>query len=189
MNRPTWATIVGILAIVFGGFGVLGGAQEMAMPSMLEMQKEMMTNFGQENTVNGEKAPNITLEVEKDGEKQSIEVSNVFKSMGKHFEFPDWYKSWAVAFGLVSMLLSALYFLSGIFLLMIKKYAINVFYGAIGASMLWAIMQSVIYYKTGSGMLMAQIPMFVASVIIDIVLLVVVLVGAKEAFVESNDLG
>jgi len=45
MKRPTWATIVGILGIVFGCFGILGGGQSVFMPKMMEMQKEMLEAF------------------------------------------------------------------------------------------------------------------------------------------------
>jgi len=68
MKRPTWATIAGVLAIIFGIFGVFGGAQEMAMPSMLEMQKEMMGNLSKGKTPEGEPTPKISIEIEDDGE-------------------------------------------------------------------------------------------------------------------------
>ena len=42
MNRPTWATVVGVLWIPFGAFGILGGGQEMVMPKLMKMQGELM---------------------------------------------------------------------------------------------------------------------------------------------------
>ena len=45
MNRPTWATVVGIMGIVFGCFGILGGGQLMVMPKMMEMQEQMWSGI------------------------------------------------------------------------------------------------------------------------------------------------
>lgn len=182
MKRPTWATIVGVLAIIFGVFGVFGGAQEVAMPSILEMQKEMMTHFSEGKTPDGKDVPKMSWEIENNGENQKIDMSSMFEGIQEQFQVPEWYKSWAMVIGLISMGVAALYLLSGIFLLMTKQFAVKIFYIAIGVSISWAILQAVIYSQVGSGMLMTQIPGFIASVVIDIILLVVVLVGGKEAF-------
>ena len=191
MKRPSWATTIGILGIIFGILGVSGGAQEMAMPSMFEMQKDMMTSLSEGTDSKGEDIPKVSWEIEKDGEIQKIKMAEMFENLQEQFQLPEWYKSWAAAIGGISMLAAALYLLSGIFLLMTKPIAITLFYTAIGVSITWAIIQATLYTQAGSGMLMAQIPGFMASIVIDIVLLVVVLAGNKEAFhivAEENNI-
>ncbi len=189
MKRPTWATIVGVLAIIFGGFGVLAGAQKMVMPSMIEMQKEMMANMGAVTISDDDSSSKIIWKIETEGapgEAKVIEMSNVFESMEKELNIPDWYRTWAFAIGFVSLVLAALYFLSGVFLLMTKKYAIKFFYYVVCGSICWAIIQSVIYSQSESGFLFAHIPMAVAGIVMDVMLLVVVLAGGKDAFYSEN---
>ncbi|WP_444897051.1 hypothetical protein [Microbulbifer sp. SSSA005] len=183
MKRPTWATVVGVLAIIFGILGVLAGVQEIAIPSMIEMQKEMMTSFSEGKTPDGKSVPEMSWEIKKDGEKQKTDMSQMFEGIEEQFEHPEWYKSWAAVLGLISLVVAALYLLSGILLLMAKQFSIRIFYVAIGVSVIWAIVQAIIYSQADSSMLMAaQIPSSISSVVIDIILLVVVFIGSKEAF-------
>ena len=183
MKRPTWATIVGVLAIIFGLSSITGGAQEMALPSMLEFQKEMMANFGQIS--NEEIASQSIPGSEQNEGKQTADFSLAIEGMQEMLVIPEWFKTWAIIFGLVSMVVGAIYLLSGIFLLMTKPFAITVFYLAIGISILWAIVQAIVYSQSSNMMLMAQTPASIASIVIDIILVVVVLVGSKEAFVAQ----
>jgi len=187
MKRPTWATIVGVLAIIFGIIGVFGGAQEMAMPSMVEMQKQMMTSLSQGKTPDGETAPKMTLEMEKDGNVERVEMSQLFEAMEDKFKIPDWYESWAIVFGIVSMIVAGLYLLAGIFLLMTKQSAIKVFYIAIALSVAWAVFEAAFFSRMGSAILMAKIPGSIASIVIDVILVFVVFIGSKEAFVERGE--
>ncbi|WP_020405389.1 hypothetical protein [Hahella ganghwensis] len=180
MNKPTWVTVIGILMIIFGGLGILGAAQEIAMPVMMDMHKEMMTAFGQGE--DGAGVPKISWEIEQDGEKQTLDMSQFYDAMQEQLQFPDWYKSWGMLMGLVSMAIGALYLLSGIFLLMTKSFAVNTIYLALGLSILWAIIQGVLFLGTDSGLLLAQVPAFLASIVIDIILLIVVLTGSKDVF-------
>jgi len=48
VKKPTWVTVIGVLGIIFGCFGILGGGQEIAMPKMMKMQKEMLTAMEQQ---------------------------------------------------------------------------------------------------------------------------------------------
>ena len=44
-KRPTWATVVGILGIVFSSFGILGAGQIIMTPKIMEFQKQMITTM------------------------------------------------------------------------------------------------------------------------------------------------
>lgn len=173
MKRPVWATVIGILTIIFGIFGILGGAQEIAMPSMLEMQKEMIQGMSE----TGEEAGS---DIESEG--SAPDLSKMVESIEEQFQIPDWYSDLAMLFGIVSMLVAAAYLIAGVFLLMVKPFAIKAMFVALGVSIVWAVVQSFIYMQTASMMLMAQIPTSIASIVIDIVFIIVVVVGSKEAF-------
>lgn len=178
MKRPTWATVIGIITIVFGVFGILGGAQHMMMPTMLEMQQSMMREF-----------KNIEIPAEgKTGEnaeqfrKHQEQTQRIFETFEKHMEVPAWYKTWSVVIGIVSMLVAGVYLLSGVFLLMTKPYAIRIFYAAMGLSMTWGLARAIILMQSDTLMLMSMLPLAVAGIVIDLVLLIAVLAGDKEAF-------
>jgi len=189
VKRPTWATVVGVLAIIFGIFGVFGGAYDLLMPKMLEMQSEMLSTLSEGQTSDGTAAPEVKMELEVDGQKQQMDMTRMFEQMGdmhEHLQLPDWYKQWNTVFAFISMAIAGLYMLSGIFLLMTKRYAAKVFYIAIFLSIVWAVVQSVAYFRTGNTMLMAMMSGSAVSLVIDVVLGIVVLVGSKEAFRGSS---
>lgn len=162
LKRPTWVTIVGVLAIIFGLIGVATSAQEMLMPSMMEMQKDMMANIGS-------------------GSNQA-QMTQMFESMQEQFKVPDWYKTAAPIMGGISMLISGAYLLAGAILLMMKTFAVKMFYCTIAISILWAAVQIPIFSQSESAMLMMQVPVSVISIVIDVVLLLIVLLGKKSTF-------
>lgn len=180
MERPTWATVIGILLIIFGIFGIMSGAQKIAMPAMLEMQAEFAKAF-EETT-----GPKITIEGESEGESSTIDMGGMFKALGEQFKMPDWFKAWSPVIGSISIFIAALFLLAGIFLLMLKPFAVKLTYIALGLSIAWALFQIVIFSFTGSIMMMAMSSGAVMSAVIDLVLLIVVLTGSKEAFELIN---
>ena len=184
MKRPTWATVVGILALIFGIFGVLAGAQEMAIPSMLELQEKFMEDLAQSSE---NASPNASITIEDDGKTQTMHMAPMFEHFKESFQIPDWYASWVVVIGLVSMIISAIYALSGMFLLMVKTFAIRFFYTSITISIIWAIVQILFYSQAASGFLLAQIPASIFSIVIDVILLITVLSGNKDAFQVRNE--
>ena len=119
MKRPTWATVVGILGIVFSCLGFLGAGQEIMMPKILKFQKEMFSHIEE----------NIQKQSDEARERMSSENGNrsniafpteMFKFMGKMWEFPEWYGKWIVIFGVIKLFLCGLYLFASIRLLQIK---------------------------------------------------------------------
>ncbi|MEM7363870.1 MAG: hypothetical protein AAF525_07580 [Pseudomonadota bacterium] len=169
MKRPTWATIVGVLTIIFGLFGILGGAQEIAMPYVLDMQSEMLEAMKESQVKSSENDENM----------DPMAMADVMESM---LNYPEWMRVWFPISGIISIVISAAYFLNGVFLLMVKPFAIRFFYLTVGLSVAWAVVSSAVMMIGGSAMLLAQIPWQIGSVAIDTVLLVVVAVGNKEGY-------
>jgi hypothetical protein len=123
MKRPTWVTVIGIFAIIFGGVGFL---LDVAMVVILGI---------------------FSL-----GVKGQLEIWLPFFSL-------------ATVTGIVSMLIAGIYFLSGIFLMMMEPFAIKFFYITIFLSILWAMIQ-----------------VNLTSVIINVILLIIVVTSDKTAF-------
>jgi hypothetical protein len=170
MNRPGWATVVGIIGIILGCFGILGGGQTMLMPRMMEMQKGMFTAMQEaaekEGATNAQEAP----------------PKEVFAFMEQMWETPDWFDTYCVVAGIVGVCVSGFYIFASIRLLQIKPTAVRLLYGAIGLAIGLAIVKAVAAMATMSfvGMSMAMGGMF--GLVINVVLLVVVITGNKEAF-------
>lgn len=187
MQRPTWATVIGILAIIFGSFGVLGGGQEMIMPQMLKFQKGMFSTIGEQMEKElsrelrraEEKGDTRALEKKRDDQEMAREMMGMFESM---WDLPQWFAGFSVGTGVLKILISALYLLAGIWLLQVKPVAIKLFYWAAGASIALALLKGVALLTTGSffGMLMLAGGVF--SAVIDVVLIIVVATADKEAF-------
>jgi len=135
MKRPNWATLVGILGVIFGCFGLLGAGQEMLMPKMLEMQKEVFIEI-QKSTDN---AKNIS----KQNNPFPVEI---FKSMQKMWDVPEWFGTYSIVSGVFKFLVSSLYLLSGILLLLLKPSAIKLFYFAAGACILLFLIKGIIAF-------------------------------------------
>jgi hypothetical protein len=167
MKRPTWATVVGVLGIIFGCLGIIGAGQEIFMPKIMQAQKEMFSKI--EETV-AKQQPN----------KQSVEI---FKTMEKMWEVPTWFGQWSMFTGIAKALISAMYLLASIWLLMIKSVSIRLFYLAAGLSCVLGIIKCVVAFSALSsfiGIAMAAGSTF--GSLIDIVLIIAVATGDKSAF-------
>ncbi len=167
MKRPTWVTVVGVLGIIFGCLGIIGAGQEIFMPKIMQIQKEMFSKM--EETA-AKQQPN----------KPSVEM---LKSIQKMWEMPDWFGRWSMFTGIARALISAIYLLASIWLLMIKPVSIRLFYLAAGSSCVLGIIKGVVAFSALSyfiGIAMASGSTF--GSLIDIVLIIVVATGDKSAF-------
>lgn len=165
-KRPTWVTIIAILCILFGCYGIIAGAQETVLPKMLDMQKEAMSSLFSE----GGNLP-----------EQQKKILNQLTEM---WNYPDWFPAWSVVSGVLKILVSIAYLIAGILLLQLKHYAVRVFYWAAGCSIAVALFKAIIYVAAMSfaGIIMAGI----FGWIIDIVLIVIVATSNKSAFYSEH---
>ena len=186
MKRPTWVTVVGVLGIIFACLGILGAGQEMIMPKMMKMQKEMFTDFGEM----------IEAEMEKERAKQSFNGEqppggdefpmDFFDSILNMFDFPEWYGTWSIIAGILKLIVCAFFLLASIQLLQLKPSSIHLFYGAAGASITLAVFKGAIALSAGSFIAMAMMVGGVFGIIIDIILIIVVVTGDKAAFYRQQ---
>ena len=170
MNRPAWATVVGIIGIILGCFGILGGGQTMMMPQVVEMQKEMFTTMQEaaekQGAANAQEAP----------------PEEMFAFMERMWATPDWYGTFCVVAGIVAVCVSGFYIFASIRLLQTKPEAIRLFYVAIGLAIGMAIVKAVGAMATMTFMGMSMAMGGVFGLVINVVLLIVVITGDKEAF-------
>ena len=185
MKRPTWATVVGILGIVFSCLGFLGAGQEIMMPKILKFQKEMFSHI-EENIQKQSDEARERMSSENENRSNVDFPTEMFKFMGKMWEFPEWYGKWIVIFGVIKLFLCGLYLFASIRLLQIKPSAIRLFYLAAGLTIFLSLIKGIVSLSALSfiGFTMMFGVMF--GVIIDIVLIIVVATGNKEAFSSKS---
>ena len=182
MKRPTWATVVGILGVIFGCLGILSAGSEMMMPKMMKFQKQMFSDIQKI----------IEEDIEKQSAKQSYQKDKhrgdaeiplkIFKSISQMWDFPEWYGTWSIIAGILKLLISALYLLASIRLLQIKLSAIKLFYWAAGSSVALGVLKAGVALSVASFMGIAMMFGGFFGIVNDIVLIIVVANGNKAAF-------
>ena len=168
MKRPTWVTIVGVLIIIFGVFGIFGSGQLIFMPTMMEFQKDLL---------------NSALERAADKEPDAEEILNAIQEM---YNMDEATKVTLTVMGIVSLVLCAFYLFSGIALIQMKKYAVKLTYWALGLSLGFALVQAMIAVSVGSLFAMFMIIGGTISFTIDMVLLIVVILNDKAEFSQTD---
>ena len=169
MNRPIWATVVGVLGIIFGCFGILGSFMGIAVPYISDHNLEWFEKM---------------QEIAKDN--PSINMNeNSFELMREGFKIPSWYDTWALILSIIKVLVSALYLYASISLLQVKPSAIKLFYSAMMVSIGYGLINCI------AGL---NLPFYLAtfvllgnlfSIAIDAVLLIIVKTSNKEAFTAA----
>lgn len=76
MKTPTWAVVVGIILMLFGGCGLMKHSQAIVMPEMLDMQQKMMENTVKVIEKSEETYPDWEEEDELDSIYEENETSN-----------------------------------------------------------------------------------------------------------------
>ena len=182
MKRPTWATVVGVLGIIFSCLGILGAGQEIIMPKIFKFQKEMFSDF--EKIIQEEIEKERTNQTDQEGEnKSSSEIPlGIFKSFTKMMDFPDWFGTWSIISGILKLLISAFFLLASIRLLQMKTSSIKLFYWAAGSSIALGFLKGIVALSAVSFMAIAMMFGGVFGIVIDIVLIIIVATGNKEAF-------
>ena len=183
---PSWGSVVGVLGICFGVLGLLGGTYELLMPAMFDMQKDMMASMREAmKEAEAKKAEEPPCPQDKSTNRQNIDPDKMFESMEKMWNFPSWYKTWAITNGTLQMLLAAAYVLAAIFLLIVKRGAPTLFMGVAGASMLRNIASLSVGLLSGSMLAFWAISSAAFGFLIDMVLIIVVAVSDRSVYFEK----
>ena len=194
MQRPAWATVVGILGIIFSCTGILGAGYEIMIPGMMKLQKEWFSAMQKDMTRKAppQKAGSVPSESGEPSAAKSqtapapgppVETLNI---MAKMWEAPAWFATWTVLGGILKLLLCALYLFASIFLLQTKRFSIPLFYCAAASSIALGVAKGVVAILVLPliGMMVMFGGMF--GVAIDVVLLAIVATGNKDAFLPQS---
>ena len=159
----------------------MNGSQVIIMPQILDMQKEILLNLNEVlQQSQGDQQPNGDTR-----DNNTSKSFNPFKLLGyfsHQLELPGWFRKIAPFLGMISIFISISYLLCGVFFLMLRPFAPAMFGLTLGISMIWSTISVVIYGVSDNILLIMKIPGSITSVIIDIVLLTIILLHGKQAF-------
>jgi hypothetical protein len=182
-KKPTWITVVAVIAIIFSSFGILGGTQEIMMPQMVDVQKEMVTNITDEYKREMEKYQGQMSPEEKVMQDKFLSIFEMISGM---FDFPDWYKSWMVVSGILSLLVNGFYLFAAIWFMQLRRRAIPLLCGAFALSMTLGITKIVVAVQALSSFALLMMSGSMIAIVIELVLLIVVLTSNKDSFVQQT---
>ncbi len=188
MKTPTWAYVIGIMMMLFGGCSITGDLQSINSPNMLEMQHKMMAGMtGETDTIEMDSIGldiNNTIGNSNSGSSEQQAFKNMAKTMKEMFYVSEFTKKWMVRFGYIGLFFSILYVFAGIFLLVKKTFSIKLAYLALALSILFSVIQAIVLSSDSSGGYISLTSGFsqIFGIIIDIILLVVILVSDKTAY-------
>lgn len=213
MKTPTWATVIGIIMILFGGCGALSNVQKIQSPNTLDEMsgafEEISTQIETEMNTNRQSGDSTILDEESDGHvsidlgddaankvefrlpKDSSDIEafeGMFGKFDKMLVFSDYYKTWIVRLGILGLIASVIFVVSGLLLIMGKPVALNVTYGAIAFSLFSVIFQIVIMALDKESGFMAKTGNFANyfMVLVNVILIVIVLASDKSYFYEQE---
>jgi hypothetical protein len=211
MKTPTWAIVVGICLILFGGCSVTKSIQATKVPDILAMQQKMMEKMSTDTSTSdslsnlldslgnsldslsnssgriSNSLDSLSSSTFKDAPNPEM-FENLAEGMKEMFAMSEFAKTWTVRFGYIGIFVAFLYILSGVFLLLKKEFSIKLVYVALATSIAFGIIESaVLASDTGSGLISKTMGVGnIFGIIIDIILLIVVATADKTAYLENN---
>jgi len=164
MMRPTWVTVVGVLVIIFGCFGLFGSGKMIILPQILAFEQKILHS------------------VEDEMRRDSDAPEELVDAIMEMVDIPGWFKVWSIIIGAVGLLLNGLYVFGGIALLTVKRYAPRLVIAVLILSMILALAEAVAAGFASSllGVIMMVGALF--SIVIDFVLLLVIVFNDKSVF-------
>ncbi len=178
MNRPKWMIFIGVLAIIFGVWGVVNQLVTIGSSSFyLAMEPEMEAESqgrGEHAPAAGSTSP-IIEEIHNGETIQEREIAQADEDVG---DLRHTYIKQVFALGIISLLISGAYVLSGVFL-MTKTYGIRTFYYAMAVSILWSVVQTIVVSQAQLHMFLFFIVMRMPSMLIDLILATIVFIGFR----------
>lgn len=168
MERPRWATVVGVLGMIFAFFGLMGAGQMLTIPNIIQFQQQIMHNM--EASMKGRPKEQAEFQQVEDVVKQIIG------------QVPHWFKTAVFIFGVLGVIVNGIYIFACISLLLVKRYAVRWFYAAVTLSIALAVSRGIAAVLSTKLLGLGLAVLGLVGIVVDVILLVVVATGTKEAF-------
>jgi hypothetical protein len=179
--RPSWVTTVGVLGIILSCLGILGAANTLVTPTIMEMQKEMFTRIQKEYPHTSDSAQESAA-----GRQSSLRGTLPPKEFMQMFEkmwnMPQWFKQWSLFSGFIAMCIWGFFLFASIWLLQLKKNAPRLFLGVLTVNLIFLACDSIASGFAGSFMGISKIAGNSFWFVVSVVLLIVVSLADKKVF-------
>ncbi|WP_200975277.1 hypothetical protein [Echinicola sp. 20G] len=196
MKTPTWAIIIGICMLLFGGCGMIGSTQAVFLPSVLEIQRNMMDGITKSHDMMYAMSVDSSMQIhDSTAVNSSAEIKmqeKVFReafTQGMNmFSISEYAKRWTIIFGYLGILVAGFYFLSGIFLLVKLPRAIKMVFIALIISIAFSFLQTIVMvFDDNSGFMTLSLGVGnLFGVVLDVILLIVLLAVDKSTYVTRG---
>jgi len=173
MKRPGWVIVIGVIGMIIGFFGILGTGKSIIMPRVIELQREILAELGE-------------VSEEDWWDYEELPPERIIEIGTRLLDLPDWFYKWSIIFGIIGFFVYMYYLFASIWLFLIKKSAVKLFYIAIGLSICLSLSRMIVAGFTQSIIgffLMAGSSLVLA---VNIVILIIVALNDKGVFVTSE---
>lgn len=194
MEKPGWATFMGIFFLLIAGCGGLDNITEMNADQIVEFQSDILEEIDSETSEENVELDSIQLDssaqerlsmfgdsIVKDS-ANNVDVKETLKGIMK---ISDYRLKWMRSFAYIGLVISCLFAISGIFFLARRKFTIQLAIATLALSLVVGIFQFIIFRAdTESGKMisnMANIEVY-WSIFLDIILLVSIMVLDKSYY-------
>lgn len=202
-----WAYIVGIAMIVFGLFGLIGNVQDMFMPDIIDVQQDILDGISEAESGIDEAWEEALEDLESESDSLTSDSTNTEyelteeerEKLQKVDEFftesmPDmvnnmlhiseFAKTWIKRFAYIGLLISILYMLSGIFLMVIRRFSIPLAVTTLILSLVVSISKIFVFLSDADSGWIIKTTMFweIFSILIDVAFLLVILLASRQAY-------
>lgn len=101
--------------------------------------------------------------------------------MDEMWQMPPWFGAYSIAYGIIRIVVLAVYLLSGIFLLQLRPSSLNLFYASAAMTILLSIIHTAVVISSLSFIMAAMGIWGLFGVVIDAVLITVVVTSDKTS--------
>lgn len=138
MQKPTWAVVIGILMIFFGGCGISNDIQQIYTTELSEFGND----FFEEISIEASKDTLTEREKEMFGLEGDEGPSTIFDAAKHMTDLPEDSLKVVVRHGYIGLAISLLFILAGLFFLLSKKHVIKIAIATLIASILFVFLQA-----------------------------------------------
>jgi len=198
MEKPGWATFMGVIMILIGGCSALDNYGDTNTDKALEKQAELFDDMDMDmevarDTSTSEEIIDSTDEkvIRMFGDTMVRDSNNnvdVKQTIQNLIRMSPYRIQWLKRFGYIGLAIALLYILAGVLFLTHRKYTIQVALTVLAISLVFGIFQFIILRAdTGSSQMISKISNFEVywSIFLDIVLLLPIMVLDKSYFNEA----
>lgn len=186
MKMPAWGYVIGILMILVGGCSTLSNIQTLAMPKMMEFQKDMMKSMSKSfekssNDFQSNTADSLAIEY---NEPNPDEVfNNMADVMDKMTYISEDTEKWMQRSAIAGIIIAFLYILAGAFLLARKHFSLKLAYSILTLSLLFCILRLVWLPLSSMGFMAFNMGISnIFGIVVDLVILIVLISMNKTSY-------